>query len=115
VKRLSPHEGWSTYSLLECGDFLVGHGITLGNDWDQVDLVVQSLHELDIKSLERVASGCNEVQASIDTGVGDLAAIDTVLLLQIGVEAALDRSQNGLPANVSKGGGRCGKEKKEMG
>lgn len=102
--RVQRYHCWLTYPLLECGNFLVGHGITLGNNWDQVDLVVQSLHELDIKSFERVTSGCNEVQASIDTGVGDLAAIDAVFLFKICVEAALDRSQDGLPANGERGG-----------
>lgn len=76
----------------------MGHGIALGNDRDQIDLVVHSLHELDIQGLERVTRGGNEVQAGIDTRVGDLAAIDTVLLLQVGIEAALDCSQDGLPA-----------------
>ena len=43
---------WTTYSGLEGSDFLVGQSISLGNDWDQVDLGVKSTHDLDVKWLQ---------------------------------------------------------------
>ncbi len=88
----------SSYPLLEGGNFLVGHGITLGNDGNQVDLLMQSLHELDIQSLERMASGGNKVQTGIDANVANLAAVDPVLLLKVGIKTTFDGLQNGLPA-----------------
>lgn len=63
---------------------------------------MKSLHELNIEGLERVAGGGDKVQAGVDTGVGDLAAVDSVLLLQVGVEAALNGLQDGLPAMIKK-------------
>jgi len=91
-------DGLFTYSLLEGSDFLAGHGVALGDDGDQVDLVVESLHELDVERLEGVTGGCNKVQAGVDTGVSDLAAVDSVLLLKVCIETALNGSQDGLPA-----------------
>ena len=44
-----------TYASLEVRDFLVGHGVCLGNDRDQVDLGVQAAHELNVERLEAVA------------------------------------------------------------
>lgn len=40
------------HSLLEHGDLLVGKGVRLGNDRDEVDLLVQSSHKLDIDGLK---------------------------------------------------------------
>lgn len=59
---------------------------------------MKSLHELNVEGLEGVAGGGDEVQARVDTGVGDLAAIDSVLLLQVSIEAALNGLQDRLPA-----------------
>lgn len=91
-----------TYAFLEGGNLLMGHGIALGDDGDQVDLVVQALHELDIQGLQRVSSRGDEVQAGIDTEVSDLATVDPVLLFEVGIESALDGLQDGLPAVVTE-------------
>lgn len=80
----------------------MGHGVTLSNDGDEVDLLVKSLHEFNIEGLERVAGGGDKVQAGVNTGIGDLAAVDPVLLLQVGIEAALNSLQDGLPAMIKK-------------
>lgn len=98
IKLPQHQQDGQTYSLLEGSNLLVGHGVRLSDDGDQVDLLVKTLHELNIESLERVAGGGDEVQASVDTGVGDLAAVDSVLLVEVGIEAALDGFQDGLPA-----------------
>ena len=39
----------------EEGDLLLGEGVRLGDDGDDVDLVVQLLHELNIQGLQTVA------------------------------------------------------------
>lgn len=88
----------NTYTLLEGSNLLAGHGVTLGNDRDQVDLLVQSLHELNVQGLKGVAGGGNEIKASIDAGIGDLAAVHSVLLFKICVKSTFDRLQDGLPA-----------------
>lgn len=98
IKLPQHQQDRQTYSLLEGSNLLVGHGVRLGDDGDQVDLLVKTLHELNIESLERVTGGGDEVQASVDAGVGDLAAVDSVLLVEVGIETALDGFQDGLPA-----------------
>lgn len=52
----------------------------------------------------RMACGLDEVEASMDTVVDDLCSVDTVLLLQVGIEARLDVFDDRLPAG-EKGGG----------
>lgn len=37
-----------TYPLFEFGDFIIGQRISFGNDWDEVDFLVQSTHELNV-------------------------------------------------------------------
>jgi hypothetical protein len=90
----------NTYTLLESSNLLAGHGVTLGNDRNQVDLLVQSLHELNVQGLEGVAGGGNEIKASIDTGIGDLATVHSVLLFKICVKSTFDRLQDGFPAKA---------------
>ena len=46
----------------------------------------------------RMACGLDEVEACMDAVVDDLASVDTVFLLQVGIEARLDVLNNGLPA-----------------
>lgn len=87
-------------ALLEFDDFLVREGISLGNHGDEVDFGVQLTHEFDINLLERVACGLEEIDAGVDTVVDNLLAVDSVLLLEICVEARLDVFQDGLPAVV---------------
>lgn len=64
---------------------LVGrHGVGLGDDRDDVDFLVQSLHELNVERLEAVAGRRDKVQAAVNSRVG-LArfAVDTGLRVQV--------------------------------
>lgn len=90
----------NTYSLLEQSNLLIGQGIGLGNDGDQVDLGVQAAHDLDIQRLEGVASGLDEVNTSVDTVVDNVAAVNLVLSLEVGVETLLDVLDNWAPRVV---------------
>lgn len=45
-------EGSQTHSLLKGHDLIVGKGVSLRNDRDQVDLGVKAAHDLDIQWLE---------------------------------------------------------------
>jgi hypothetical protein len=83
--------------LLESIDLFVGQGIRLGNDGDQVDLGVQSLHDLNVERLQRVASGLNEEDAGVDTVVNDVHPVDLVLSIEIGVKALLNVVGDGTP------------------
>ena len=76
--------------MLEKRDLLIGQGIGLCNDRDEVDLGVQSAHHLDIERLERVAGGLDEVHAGMHAVVDDVHAVDLVLCLQIGIESLLN-------------------------
>ena len=82
--------GSCAYSLLEESDLLVGEGIGLCDDRDEIDLGVQSAHHLDIEGLERVASGLDEVHAGVHAVVNDVHAVDLVLGLQICIESLLN-------------------------
>jgi hypothetical protein len=46
----------------------------------------------------RVACRLNEVETGMDTIVNNLQAVDTVLLLEVGVETRFNVIENGLPA-----------------
>lgn len=79
-----------TYALLECGDLIIGEGISLSDDWYQVDLGVQTLHDLDVQRLQRVSSWLDEENAGVDTIINDVHAVDLVLCIQVRVEALID-------------------------
>lgn len=80
----------ATYSRLERGDLLVGQGIGLGNDRDQVDLGVQPLHDLDVQRLQGVARGLDEEDAGVDAVVHNVHAVHLVLGIKVGVETLLN-------------------------
>lgn len=90
----------NTYSLLEQSNLLVGQSIGLRDDGDQVDLGVQAAHNLDIQRLEGVASRLNEVDTGVDAVVDNVAAVDLVLSLEVGVETLLDVLDNRAPRVV---------------
>ena len=87
LTRLEYH---CTYSCLEGDDLLVCECVGLGNDGDQVDLGVQSAHDLNIERLERVTGGLNEVHTGMDAVVDNVHAVDFVLSIEVGIEALLD-------------------------
>jgi hypothetical protein len=49
----------------------------------------------------RMTCRLNEVEAGMNTIVHDLLPVDTVLLLQVGVETRLDVLQNGPPTEIT--------------
>lgn len=57
-----------------------------------------------------MTSGLNEVETSMDAVVHNFGPIDTVLLLQIRVEARLDIFNDGLPAKKRETRKRVGNE-----
>lgn len=79
-----------SYSLLEHGYLLVCQGVRLSDDWDQVDLGVQSSHDLNVEWLQRVACRLNEIDTCMNTVVDDVHAVDLILCLEICIESLLN-------------------------
>ena len=79
-----------TYALLEQCNFFIGKCVGLGNNRDEVDLGVESAHDLDIQGFERVASGLDEVDAGVHAVVDNVHAIDFILGVEIGIKSLLD-------------------------
>lgn len=86
--------------MLESGNLLIGQGVRLGNDGDEVDLGVKSLHDLDIQGLQGVASRLDEEDAGMDPVVHNVHAIDLVLSIQVGIEALFNIVHNWAPGFV---------------
>lgn len=89
-----------TYSGLEAGNLLIGEGVRLGNDGNQVHLGVKTAHDLNVKRLEGVASGLDEEDASVDSVVNNVHAVDLVLGIEVSVEALLNVVGDGAPRLV---------------
>lgn len=90
----------ATYASFEASNFLIGECIGLGDDRDQVDLGVQASHDLNIQRLQRVASGLNEEDASVDTVVNNVHTIDLVLSVEVCIIATLYVVNNGTPGLI---------------
>ena len=86
-----------TYSGLEIGNLLIGEGIGLGNDGDQVDLGVEASHHLNVKRLEGVTSGLDEENTGVNSVVDNVHAVDLVLGIEVRVESLLNVVDNGAP------------------
>lgn len=89
-----------THSLLEGRNFVVGESISLGDDWDEVDLGVQAAHDLNVQWLQRVAGGLDEVDAGMDAVVNNVDAVHLVLGIKVSVESLLNVLDDGTPRNV---------------
>lgn len=61
---------------------------------------METAHDLDIQRLEGVASGLDEVHTGVNAVVDDVAAVDLVLSLKVGVETLLDVLDNRAPRVV---------------
>ena len=60
--------------FLKIGALVGRHGVGFGNDGDDVDFVVEPLHEFDVEGLEPVARGRDEVEAAVHPAVRDLTS-----------------------------------------
>ena len=58
---------------------------------------MESLHNLNVERLERVASRLDKVHTGVDTVVDDVYAIDLVLGIKVGIETLLDIVDNRAP------------------
>ena len=83
--------------FLKIGTLFGRHGVSLSNDWYDVDFVVEPLHELDVEWLETVARGCDKVQTAMNSIVGYLASHHPRLSVQIFLVLVFDVLHNWLP------------------
>jgi hypothetical protein len=86
-----------TYSLLEASQVSGAEGVSLGNNGNQVDSGAQTLHDFDIKRLQGVAGGANEVEAGMDTEVDLVRSAGLLLLQHIRLMLVIEELNNGLP------------------
>ena len=89
--------GWVSYSLLEQSNLLIGEGVCLGNDRDQVDLGVQPAHNLNVQRFQGVTGGLDEVDTGVDTVVNDVGTVDLIFGLQISIVSLLNVLNNRAP------------------
>eukprot|EP01137_Pigoraptor_chileana_P014892 Opistho-2@5115 len=85
-------------ALLVVGEIRRGDAIGLCNDGNDIDLVCERAHGNKIKRLERVAGGCNKIQARVDPLICNLLAVANCLefFLEILFEFAVDIVHNWL-------------------
>ena len=80
----------NTYTFLEVRNLFIGECVRLCNDWNEVDLGVEATHNLNIQRLERVASGLDEVDASMHAIINNVHPVNLVLGVQVRIESLLD-------------------------
>lgn len=83
--------------MLECDDFLVGQGVGLGDDGNQIHPRVESAHDFDVEGLQGVAGRLDEVDAGMDPIVNNVHAVDLVLGVEVGIVAELNVFHNWAP------------------
>ena len=71
--------------------------ICFRDNGDQVDSRAQSLHDLDIKGLQGVASGSNKVQTGVDTEVNLVGTARLLLLEHVGLMLVVQELNDGHP------------------
>ena len=71
-----------------------GQCVSLGDDRDEVDLVLKPSEELEVDLPEAVAVRGNEVEAAVDSSVDDALTIEAALGLEEGREL---KNKNDLP------------------
>ena len=98
VSPSTNHSGWErAYASLEAGNLFIGKGIRLGDDGNQVDLVVKATHNLNVERLQRVASRLNEEDAGMNAVVHDVHAVDLILRVEVSIVTLLNVVDNGPP------------------
>jgi hypothetical protein len=83
--------------LLELGQVSRAQSVSLGNNRDQVNTRAESLHDLDIKRLQSVASGADEVQAGVNSEVDLVLAARLLLLKHVGFVLVVKELDDGHP------------------
>ena len=86
-----------TYSQFELLQVDGAQGISLGDDRDEVDTSTQALHDLDIKRLETVTGGTDEVETGVHAQIDTVSAAGLLLLKHVGLVLVVEEFDDGLP------------------
>jgi len=87
--------------VLECLSLLQSQAVRLGDNRNNVDAFTEFLENDNVDWLQSMASGVNEVQAAVNSGVLDVAfSLRSKLLAQVGRVLVLDVFDDGVPATV---------------
>jgi hypothetical protein len=86
-----------THALLESRNLIVGQGVGLGDDRNEVDLGVESAHDLDVQRLQGVTGRLDKVHTGVHTIVDNVHAIDLILSVEVSIEALLNVLDNRPP------------------
>ncbi len=85
------------YPLLELGKIGRAEGIGLSNDRNEVHPGTEPLHDLNIKRLQGVAGGANEVQAGVYSEIDLVLAAGLLLLKHVGLMLIVEELDDGHP------------------
>ena len=83
--------------MLELRQINRAEGVSLRDHRNQVDACAKTLHDFDVKRLERVTSRADEVEACVDTKINLLRAARLLLLEHVGFVLIVEEFDNGLP------------------
>lgn len=75
----------------------MAQSVGLGNNGDKVDTRTQALHHLNIKRLQGVAGGSDEVQAGMDAHIDLVSTAGLLLLEHVGLVLVIQELDDGLP------------------
>lgn len=87
----------SAYPGLELCKIDGAQSVGLCNDGNEVDTGAETLHDFNVKRLERVAGGADEVETSVDTEVNLLATTGLLLLQHVRLVLVVEELDDGLP------------------
>lgn len=85
------------YLRLELGQIGGAEGVGLSDNRNEVDTSAKTLHDLNVERLQSVASGADEVQASVDTEVDLLSTLGLLLLKHVRLMLVVQELDDGLP------------------
>jgi len=92
----------SSYLFLKKSALFRGEGIGLGDKRDEIDFVVESLHELDIEVFQAVAGRGDHVQAAVHSAVGNRYPVHPRLCIQELFISILNVFYYRLPTRITK-------------
>jgi len=84
--------------FLKVRTLIRGHCVSLGQDWDDVDFVMETLHELDIQRLETVTRWLDEIEADVNSIVAHRLPEDPGFCVQVLFVLGFDIVDDRLPA-----------------
>lgn len=75
----------------------MAQSVSLGNNGDEVDTRAQALHHLDVKRLEGVSGGSDEVQAGVNAHIDLVGTAGLLLLEHVRLMLVVQELDDGLP------------------